>query len=115
MGSRNRKAFEQVNLLLPTGAMTYYPNHNKPFKIYTYVSDYQMGACIMQEHNGKFRPVDYYSRKLNNTKKITVMEKELLAIVATFKEFRSMLLGADITVYTDPEQLCFENLQTQRV
>ena len=110
------KAFKQMKLLLATDAMTYYPNHNKPFKIYTDASDYQTEACIMQEHSGKFRPVAYYSRKLHKAQRIyTVPKKELLAIVATFKECRSMVLGVDLTVHTDHKVLCFENLQTQRV
>ena len=59
-----------MKLPLATDAMTCYPNHDKPFKIYTDASDYQTGACIMKK-NGKYRSVAYYSRNLNQAQKIT--------------------------------------------
>jgi hypothetical protein len=58
----------------------------------------------------------YYSRKLKFAQtKYTTTERELLFIVETMKEFRNILLGQDIKVHTDHENLTHKHFNSDRV
>ncbi len=79
-----------------------YPDYSQGFEIYTDSSKLQLGAIITQQN----RPLAFFSRKLSPAQqKYSVTKQELLAIVETLKEFKGMLWGQTLTVYTDHKNL----------
>ena len=106
------KAFEQMKSQIAKDTLLAFPDFNKPFVIHTDASKIQLGACISQE--GK--PIAFYSRKLNPAQtRYTTTERELLSIVETLKEFRNILLGQQITIHTDHQNLTYKQFTSDRV
>ena len=107
-------AFQNIKKMVCKEVMLSYPDWTKPFIMHTDASDYQLGAVISQ--GGK--PIAFFSRKLNSAQQnYTTTEKELLSIVECCKEFRNILYGYPITVYTDHKNLMYAATisQSQRV
>jgi RNase H-like domain found in reverse transcriptase len=89
-----------------------YPDFSKPFDVYTDASHSQLCAAICQND----KPIAFYSCKLNPAQtRYTTTECELLAIVETLKEFRNILLGHKIRIFTDHQNLTCKNFNTKRV
>ena len=108
-----QKAFEEIKRIVSRETLlALYPNFNETFEIHTDASKQQLGAVISQNN----QPVAFYSRKLNSAQvNYTTTERELLSIVETLKEFRNILLGQKIKVYTDHENLTYKTFNTERV
>ena len=74
----------------------------------TDASDYALG-CILSQFPGKrLHPVAFHSRKLSPAERnYDIHDKELLAIVVAFMEWRHYLAGTEkpVTVYTDHQNL----------
>ena len=111
-GQVEQRAFDNIKRVMSKETLLHYPDFNKPFEIHTDASKYQIGAVITQDN----KPVAFYSRKLRDGQhNYTTTERELLAIVETLKEFRTILLGHKIKVFTDHKNLVFTTFNTERV
>ena len=98
----HQKAFDDVKCTIARDVTLAYPDFDEVFVIYTDASTKQLGAVITQKN----RPIAFFSRKLSETQtRYSVTEIELLAIVETLKEFKGMLWGQRIVVYTDHKNL----------
>ena len=108
----HQQSFEKAKRIIAREVMLAHPDFSKPFEIHTDASHFQLGAVISQ--GGK--PIAFYSRKLNDAQtRYTTTERELLSIVETLKEFRNILLGHEIIVYTDHKNLVYKHFNTERV
>ena len=98
----HQQAFDNIKAAIAKETVVAYPNFLKTFEICTGTSSMKLGAVITQDN----RPIAFFSRKLSKMQhKYSVTEIELLAIVETLKEFKGMLWGQDIKVYTDHKNL----------
>ena len=98
----HQKAFNDVKATIAKEVVLAYPDFDKVFEIYTNTSTKQLGSVISQSN----RPLAFFSRKLSvQQQKYSVTKIELLAIVETLKEFKGMLWGQHIKVYTDHKNL----------
>ena len=105
---RCEQAFTSMKRLIAKETLLAYPDFNKKFTIHTDASDFQLGAVIMQEN----KPLAFFSRKLTSAQRnYTTTEKELLSVVETLKEFRNILLGYKIEVFTDHKNLTYESTE----
>ena len=106
------QAFEETKRMVAREVLLRYPDPNKPFVIESDASDKQIGAVILQDN----QPVAFYSRKLTGPQsRYPIPDKEALSIVEVLTVFRSMLLGAAITIKTDHMNLTRDDIQSTRL
>ena len=104
-----QKAFETIKRVMSRQVLLAFPDFSKPFEIYCDASDNQLGLVI---YAGKA----IYSRKLTSAQRnYTTMERELLSIVGTCKEFCALLLGFPCVFDTNHKNLTFKSFDLARV
>ncbi|GJY19511.1 reverse transcriptase domain-containing protein [Tanacetum coccineum] len=82
------------------------PHWNVPFELICDASDFAVGAVLGQRIDGKFKPIYYASKTLNNAQEhYTTTKKELLAVVFSFDKFYLYLVLSKTLVYTDHSAL----------
>ena len=92
-----QKAFDEIKRKVSRNTLLANPAFNKRFNIHTGAKYNQLGAVIIQE----CEPIAFLSLKLTYTQnRSTVTEKELLSTVEILKEFRTILLGQYLKIYT---------------
>ncbi|GKC11185.1 reverse transcriptase domain-containing protein [Tanacetum coccineum] len=101
-----KKAFNILKEKLTTAPIIISPDWNIPFELMCDASDFAVGAVLGQRIDGKFKPIYYASKTLNNAQEhYTTTEKELLVVVFSFDKFRQYLVLSKTVVYTDHSAL----------
>nr|GFA10829.1 reverse transcriptase domain-containing protein [Tanacetum cinerariifolium] len=100
------KAFQMLKKKLMKAPILIAPNWDLPFELMCDASDFAIGAVLGQRHEKHFKPIHYVSKTMTDAEsKYTTTEKEMLAVVYAFEEFRSYLIVNKIIVHTDHSAL----------
>ncbi|GJW52797.1 reverse transcriptase domain-containing protein [Tanacetum coccineum] len=101
-----KKAFNKLKERLTTAPIIISPNWSMLFELMCDTNDFVVGAVLGQRTDGKFKPIYYASKTLNDAQAhYTTTEKELLAVVFSFDKFRLYLILLKTVVYTNHSAL----------
>ncbi|KAL9562741.1 hypothetical protein ACKAV7_013093 [Fusarium commune] len=104
-----QQAFDQLKQAILSEPVLAMFNPNKEVELETDSSDFALGGQIGQrDDENKLHPVVFYSCKLQGAElNYPIYDKEFLAIINYFKEFRHYLIGSmhQVKVYTDHQNI----------
>src|SRR5207245_7142608 len=84
------------------------PDFNKDFIIECDASKYCVGACLVQEFQGKQHPIAFTSAKLSGAQlHWAAIESEAWAVIHALKKFDAFVYGRRITLVTDNNPLVY--------
>ncbi|KAM5353667.1 hypothetical protein ACJ41O_000317 [Fusarium nematophilum] len=109
MGDKAKEAFRDIKKLILSEPVLKMFDPSRPIELETDASDFALGAQLGQrDDEGKLHPIAFYSHKLHGAElNYPIYDKEFLAIVNAFKEFRHYLIGSPhrIMVFTDHKNI----------
>lgn len=102
------EAFTILKKALTSEPLLIFPNFKEIFIVTCDASDVAIGAVLSQGIIPNDKPVQFYSKTLNETQtRYPTIEKELMAIVMAVENFRHYLYGRRFIIYTDHRPLLY--------
>jgi hypothetical protein len=102
-------AFETIRNKMLERPVLWEPDPEKPYEVECDASNYAIGGQLGQrDKEGRLHPVAFFSKKFHGPElNYPVHDKELMAVVCAFQEWKVYLIGArhQITVYSDHRNL----------
>ena len=99
-------AFTKIKKLVSNTQILRHPNLSETFYVVCDASNFGIGAVLMQKHDDKLYPCEYWSKLFgDNEKHWHVSEKEVSAIVFSLEKWQKYLLGRHFHVFTDHKNL----------
>lgn len=106
--SKQEDAFQKIKNALNSAPILAAPDYELPWEVWTDASFNCIGSILCQRdpETNKLRTIDMISRRLTvGETRLSVCEKELLAITYSLKKWRRYVEGAKILVHTDSKSL----------
>ena len=105
-------AFDTLKRRFTSAPILLHPDPSKPFVVEVDASDTGIGAVLSQqsESDGKLHPCAFMSRRFTSAEEnYDIGNRELLAVVEAFEEWRHWLEGAEFpsTVWSDHKNLTY--------
>ncbi|KAJ1572337.1 hypothetical protein NDA11_001672 [Ustilago hordei] len=103
-----QQAFHKLIQAFTSAGVLQHFDYHLPTRLETDASDFAIAGVLKQEHEGRWHPVAFYSRKMSSAEKnYEIHDKELLAMVACLTQWRHMLAGLpnQLVILTDHEAL----------
>ena len=99
-------SYESLRDSLITEPILVLPDFERKFFVVADSSQTTIGAALMQEHDGKLKPVSYFSQSLPKARHSWAIHlKEMLAIVEACEKYRHFLMYRHFDIVTDHRPL----------